>query len=128
MLFRSSERRKTLPAARLPKTCVSKKSDSILPNKKKGIKYIPMEFEFDPVKSETNKQKHGINFEEAKKLWLDEDRVEFPARSETEERRAMIAQKENKIWITFFTIRSQAIRLISVRRARKNEERAYYES
>jgi hypothetical protein len=30
-----------------------------------------MKFEFDPNKSASNKIKHGIDFEEAQKLWLD---------------------------------------------------------
>lgn len=28
-----------------------------------------MNFEYDPNKSESNKAKHGIDFDEAKKLW-----------------------------------------------------------
>ena len=31
-----------------------------------------MNFEFDPAKSESNKDKHGIDFAEARALWLDE--------------------------------------------------------
>ncbi|NPA51106.1 MAG: BrnT family toxin, partial [Epsilonproteobacteria bacterium] len=30
-----------------------------------------MEFEYDEKKSQINKLKHGIDFEEAKKLWMD---------------------------------------------------------
>jgi len=30
-----------------------------------------MQFELDPVKSTANKAKHGIDFKEAQKLWLD---------------------------------------------------------
>ncbi|MBM4045702.1 MAG: hypothetical protein FJ279_11350 [Planctomycetes bacterium] len=40
-----------------------------------------MEFEFDPKKSESNKQKHGIDFLEAQALWQDTDRIEVPART-----------------------------------------------
>jgi uncharacterized DUF497 family protein len=64
-------------------------------------------------------------------LWLDEDRVEFPARSETEERRALIALialKDEKVWVAFYTMREVTIRIISVRRARENEEKTYYDS
>lgn len=32
-----------------------------------------MDFEYDPEKSLQNKQKHGIDFEEAQMLWLDEE-------------------------------------------------------
>ena len=87
-----------------------------------------MEFEYDPIKSQTNKAKHGMDFGEAQVLWLDEDRVEFPARSDTEERYALIAKKDEKIWVSFYTMRAAAIRIISVRRARENEERTYYDS
>ena len=87
-----------------------------------------MEFEYDPTKSQTNKEKHGIDFDEAQVLWLDEDRVEFPARSDTEVRHALIAKNDEKIWVAFYTMREVAIRIISVRRARENEERTYYDS
>jgi len=39
-----------------------------------------MEFEFDNNKSELNKQKHGIDFNEAKELWEDLDFVEIPVK------------------------------------------------
>lgn len=87
-----------------------------------------MESEYDPTKSQTNKEKHGIDFDEARVLWLDEDRVEFPARSETEPRHALIAMKDEKVWVAFYTMREVTIRIISVRRARDNEEKTYYDS
>ena len=34
-----------------------------------------MKFEYDPAKSESNKAKHGIDFEEAKELWRDERHI-----------------------------------------------------
>lgn len=87
-----------------------------------------MEFEYDPAKSQANKEKHGIDFDEAQALWRDEDRVEFPARSDTEERHALLAIKDDKIWVAFCTMRDAAIRIISVRRARENEEKTYYDN
>jgi uncharacterized DUF497 family protein len=87
-----------------------------------------MEFQYDSTKSQANNEKHGIDFYEAQVLWLDEDRVEFPARSETEERRALIAVKDEKVWVAFYTMREAMIRIISVRRARENEEKTYYDS
>jgi hypothetical protein len=87
-----------------------------------------MEFEYDPTKSHTNKEKHGIDFEDAQLLWQDGDRIEFPARSDTEDRRALIGIKDEKIWVAFYTMRSAAVRIISVRRARENEEKTYYDS
>jgi hypothetical protein len=38
-----------------------------------------MPFEWDPQKSIANKEKHGIDFEIAKRLWLDQNRVEIHA-------------------------------------------------
>jgi uncharacterized DUF497 family protein len=84
-------------------------------------------FEYDPNKSQANKEKHGIDFDEAQSLWLDEDRINLPAQSDTEDRNALIALKEEKVWVAFYTMRETAIRLISVRRARKNEEKTYYD-
>ncbi|MGM0581844.1 MAG: BrnT family toxin [Bacteroidota bacterium] len=36
-------------------------------------------FEFDPEKSNSNKSKHGIDFNEAKKLWDDPSRLVIPS-------------------------------------------------
>jgi len=36
-----------------------------------------MKFEWDTDKSSSNKSKHGIDFETAKELWLDENRIEI---------------------------------------------------
>ena len=81
-----------------------------------------MEFEYDASKSARNKEKHGIDLEEAKGLWDDEDRLLFPAQSETEPRFAMLAEYRQRVWVAFFTVRQQRVRIISVRRARPNEK------
>ena len=85
-------------------------------------------FEYDPRKSVSNKKKHGIDFEEAQTLWKDEDRLQIQARSDTESRFALIAFYDNKLWAAFYTTRENRIRIISVRRARDEEKRLYYES
>jgi hypothetical protein len=36
-----------------------------------------VDFEFDPQKSQSNKLKHGIDFEEAKALWNDPNAIEI---------------------------------------------------
>ncbi len=87
-----------------------------------------MEFEFDAAKSRTNLDKHGIDFVEAQRLWADEDRLEIPARTEDEPRYVLIAAVGQKLWSACFTYRKGRIRLISVRRARKEERALYYES
>jgi uncharacterized DUF497 family protein len=42
-----------------------------------------MPFEFDPKKSDSNRQKHGIVFYEAQSLWNDPDLIEIPFRRVT---------------------------------------------
>lgn len=87
-----------------------------------------MKFEFDPVKSATNKDKHGIDFVQAQMLWADEE-VEVvlsKSRATDEARFLAIGRIEGRHWTAICTVRGEAIRIISVRRARK-EEVDYYE-
>ena len=44
-----------------------------------------MEFDFDPKKSESNRQKHGIDFYEAQGLWNDPDFIEIPVKASDEQ-------------------------------------------
>lgn len=88
---------------------------------------MPYEFEYDPVKSQSNKLKHGIDFEEAQSLWSDVERVEIQAISTTEPRLMVIGQWQQKHWSAIVTYRNQIIRIISVRRSRDSEV-ALYES
>ena len=84
-----------------------------------------MDFEFDPRKSQSNKQKHGIDFHAAQALWNDLDRLEIPARTEEEARSAVIGQIEGKHWTAVITYRGDNTRIISVRRSRKEEVKLY---
>lgn len=84
-----------------------------------------MEFEFDENKSRSNKAKHGIDFIEAQSLWGDEDRLEIPARTIDEPRTIIIGKILSKVWAAVITYRSESIRIISVRRARKSEVALY---
>lgn len=86
-----------------------------------------MDFEFDPQKSQANQIKHGIDFEQAQELWKDPDGIGFPGKSDDEERFALLAMAKGKLWVAFYTYREDKIRIISTRRARKNE-RTLYES
>jgi hypothetical protein len=86
-----------------------------------------MTFEWDAKKSKTNKEKHGIDFEAGKALWLDENRIEIGVAFPDEERWALIAMTQGKIWTAIYTRRDKTIRLISVRRARAKEGKIYEE-
>ena len=85
-----------------------------------------MRFEFDKKKSESNKIKHGIDFEEAQLLWFDENRVRISSKFVEEPRFLLIAKSKGSIWVAIYTYRSETIRLISVRKARKNEKEIYF--
>jgi uncharacterized DUF497 family protein len=87
-----------------------------------------MEFEYDPAKSTSNQLKHGIDFEEAKRLWLDEALLIVPTGWVEEERLLAIGRINAKIWTAVFVLRSERIRLISVRRARAEEVLRYEEN
>lgn len=83
-----------------------------------------MEYEFDPAKSAANRDKHGIGFEQASLLWSVFGAtlsLPFPF----EERWLRVAELEGKHWSAVFTIRNGKIRLISIRRSRKDEVHAY---
>ena len=84
-----------------------------------------MEFEFDAAKSELNRLKHGIDFEEAPRLWDDPALLEAPARTTDEARWVVVGRIGPKHWSAIITYRDGRIRLISVRRARKEEVEHY---
>jgi uncharacterized DUF497 family protein len=84
-------------------------------------------FEFDPAKSESNRVKHGIDFDAAQSLWNDPMLLEIPAKTDDEPRYLVIGCIGEKHWSAVITYRGVNLRLISVRRAR-TEEVALYES
>ena len=86
-----------------------------------------MGFEYDPDKSAENQRKHGIDFDEAQRLWADPHLVEIPARTTDEPRWLLIGRIDEKHWSAIITRRGENIRLISVRRSR-DEEVEIYES
>ena len=90
-----------------------------------GIFIIPMEFEYDSKKSELNKQKHGIDFVEAQKLWDDPGLIEISAKTVDEKRFLVVGQISEKYWSGIITYRANIIRMISVRRSRPEEVEIY---
>jgi uncharacterized protein len=87
-----------------------------------------MEFEFNPAKLASNLAKHGIDFVGAQSIWDDPDRLEVPARSVDEPRWQVIGRIGAAVWSAFVTTREDWVRIISVRRARHEEEAAYLDS
>ncbi len=84
-----------------------------------------MVFEYDQNKSRTNKAKHGIDFVEAQLLWEDPDLIEIPAKTVDEPRFLVIGKIEEKNWSGIITYRGEIVRIISVRRSRKEEIEIY---
>jgi len=84
-----------------------------------------MVFEWDPVKNNANKEKHGIDFKTAKELWRDENRIEIHAPHPIENRRIIIGKHNKKHWTAVYTLRGDTIRIISVRRSREKEAALY---
>lgn len=80
-----------------------------------------MKFEYNPEKSAANLAKHGIDFETAQSLWLDQDLLEIKAKTVDEPRSMIIGRIEDKHWSAIVTYRDASIRLISVRRSRDKE-------
>jgi len=83
------------------------------------------DLEFHNDKSLKNRRKHSIDFIEAQELWEDKDRIIIPAKTIDELRFLIIGKIKNKLWTAIFTIRNDDIRIISVRRSRKEEIEIY---
>jgi uncharacterized DUF497 family protein len=84
-------------------------------------------FEYDEQKSISNLSKHGIDFETAQKLWMDELHIEVKQRFDDEPRFVIVGLIDDKYWTAVITYRAEMVRIISVRRSRKTEV-ALYES
>ena len=84
-----------------------------------------MKFEYDARKSDLNLEKHGIDFEEAKRFWNDDDLLELPAKKRGERRSMVIAKMDGSCWSAVITRRDDAIRIVSVRRSTDMEMKVY---
>ena len=80
-----------------------------------------MESEFDPEKSAANETEHGIDFHDARALWDDPWLLEAPARTEDEPRFIVIGRIGERHWSAVCTYRGERIRIVSVRRAWREE-------
>jgi uncharacterized DUF497 family protein len=82
-------------------------------------------FEYDPEKSKKNKERHGIDFEEAQLLWI-VPHVVFPAQPfHGEERHINVGELSERVYMAVFTFRGPRIRLISCHRADERWMREY---
>ncbi len=86
-----------------------------------------MEFQFDPAKAVGNLRKHGVSFADAEGVFMDPLALHrLDPDAEGEERFVAIgAGSAGHLLVVVYTLRSEAIRLISARRATPTEIRAY---
>ena len=88
-----------------------------------------MLFEWDAEKAEGNLQKHGISFVDAIEVFDDPNHIEDDSsKPEYGEIRVKTISmvREELIIAVIYTDQNQKIRIISARRARKNEKEQYY--
>lgn len=88
-------------------------------------------FSWDDRKSESNKKKHGVSFDEAKTVFYDEGAIRYfdPDHSEDEDRFLMVGMSQQlRIIIVCHCFREEdsVIRIISARKATKSEEEGYW--
>lgn len=81
-------------------------------------------FEWDEQKNALNRAKHDIDFDDAMEVFYGSIILRRSDRN-NEERWIAIGYSENRLIAVVFTRRADVIRIISARRARKNEEREY---
>ena len=89
-------------------------------------------FTWDPNKNKANIKKHKIDFDEAKSVFLDENaRLIFDPDNSEDEDRFILLGMSNKLSIIVvihcYRKSDYEIRIISARKATKNEKRQYME-
>lgn len=87
-----------------------------------------MDFEWDELKDAINRAKHGIAFADGIRIFADPDALLLPARThDNEQRWILVGEWGGRILAAVYTWREERIRVISIRRARKNEQRYYHQ-
>ena len=87
--------------------------------------------EWDEAKNRANKRKHGVSFEEAQSVFLDENAIRFfdPDHSSDEDRFLMLGMSwalRVLVVCHCFRVDDSVIRIISARKANKKEASGYW--
>lgn len=85
-------------------------------------------FEWDETKRKLDLDKHGIDFLDAVEAFHDPNRIELETVRHGEIRYQTIASVNNIVLLIVYTIRNKVKRIISARRASKNERKAYFDA
>lgn len=82
-----------------------------------------MEFEWDEAKASANLEKHGVSFEKAVAVFLDEVRIviEDIRYQYDEPRFSAYGLIQDRLHVVVFAVRGNTFRLISARKANKRE-------
>jgi len=86
-----------------------------------------MKFEWDANKNKTNLKKHGVDFNQAKEVFNDKDKIEIidNRKDYGEERRKIIGNAMDLLLSVIYTMREATVRLISARAASRKERKDY---
>lgn len=87
-------------------------------------------FEWDENKAEINKRIHKVSFDEAQTVFIDDFSIMKPdvEHSVSEERLIIIGtSNKNRVLVVSYTERWDNIRIISARKATRNERKQYEE-
>ena len=83
--------------------------------------------EWDDRKAAINKKKHGVSFETAAEVFLDDNRIDdFDDFHSDDEDRIKVIGKVGQILVVIYTERTDRLRIISARLAKKLEKEKYY--
>ena len=88
-------------------------------------------FSWDDQKNRSNQKKHGVSFEETQTVFFDEQALEYydPDHSANEDRYLMLGLGYRlRLLVVSYALRRKGseIRIISVRKATKKEQRTYF--
>jgi len=87
-----------------------------------------LDFEWDDLKAAENVRRHGVRFGQAALAFRDPFAVEWIDQREAygEERMILLGMSGSQVLNVVYTGRGERIRIISARRANKNEQDLYY--
>lgn len=90
-----------------------------------------LHFEWDNRKDKSNAEKHGISFEEARTVFYDEHAIQFldPDHSDEEDRFILLGMSlKLRVLVVCHCFRKSetVVRLISARKADRDEEQEYW--
>jgi len=92
---------------------------------------VQLVFEWDIKKNKINLNKHGVSFEEAKTVFYDEYAISYfdPEHSEDEDRFILLGMSfklKTLVICHCFKQEEKNVRIISARKADKDEEKVYW--